>query len=177
MSLLTHTRDVYSVFHYVTLQLWLWLRDLGRGRRVHVMVAMTGVMYSMGYSLAGWLGYACYHMLANSPAVSFSWRFPLAVQVLFPLSCWRVVPGSLQQNRHEEALTILERLHETPDDPQQIKVYHEFDLIDEQYILDHALSLKRPETPLRALPHRPPIAVAASSPPCSCGATSSWAST
>lgn len=48
------------------------------------MVAMTGVMYSMGYSLAGWLGYACYHMPSNSPTVSFSWRFPLAVQILFP---------------------------------------------------------------------------------------------
>lgn len=114
------------------------------------MVAITGVMYSMGYSLAGWLGYACYHMPFKSPAVSFSWRFPLAVQVLFPLivlagSSW--IPYSprwlLQQNRREEALSILERLHETPDDPQHIKARREFDMIDEQYALDQALSLNR----------------------------------
>lgn len=125
------------------------------------MVAMTGVMYSMGYSLAGWLGYACYHMPSNSPAVSFSWRFPLAVQVLFPLvvlagSSW--IPYSprwlLQQNRREEALSILERLHETPDDPQHIKAHREFDTIDEQYALDQALSLKRRFELFRTAPNR-----------------------
>jgi len=49
------------------------------------MVCITGIMYALGYSLAGWLGYACFFMKANDPAAQFSWRFPLAFQVVFPL--------------------------------------------------------------------------------------------
>lgn len=125
------------------------------------MVAMTGVMYSMGYSLAGWLGYACYHVNASSPNASFAWRFPLAVQVLFPLivlagSPW--IPYSprwlMQQDRREEALSILERLHATPEDAQHLKARREFDLIDEQYKLDQALSLGRSFELFRTLPNR-----------------------
>ena len=125
------------------------------------MVAMTDVMYSMGYSLAGWLGYACYHVNASSPNASFAWRFPLAVQVLFPLivlagSPW--IPYSprwlMQQDRREEALSILERLHATPEDAQHLKARREFDLIDEQYKLDQALSLGRSFELFRTLPNR-----------------------
>lgn len=125
------------------------------------MVAMTGVMYSMGYSLAGWLGYACYHVNASSPNASFAWRFPLAVQVLFPLivlagSPW--IPYSprwlMQQDRREEALSILEHLHATPEDAQHLKARREFDLIDEQYKLDQALSLGRSFELFRTLPNR-----------------------
>lgn len=142
------------------------------------MVAMTGVMYSMGYSLAGWLGYACYHVNASSPNASFAWRFPLAVQVLFPLivlagSPW--IPYSprwlMQQDRREEALSILERLHATPVDAQHLKARREFDLIDEQYKLDQALSLGRSFELFRTSPNRRRALVA------SCGATSFWAST
>lgn len=125
------------------------------------MVAMTGVMYSMGYSLAGWLGYACYHFNASSPNASFAWRFPLAVQVLFPLivlagSPW--IPYSprwlMQQDRREEALSILERLHATPEDAQHLKARREFDVIDEQYKLDQALSLGRSFELFRTSPNR-----------------------
>lgn len=125
------------------------------------MVAMTGVMYSMGYSLAGWLGYACYFMDPNSSRVSFSWRFPLAVQVLFPII---VLAGSpflpysprwlLQQGRREEALAVLKRLHETPEDAQHVKAHHEFDLIDEQFKIDQTFSLGRRFELFRTTPNR-----------------------
>ena len=125
------------------------------------MVAMTGVMYSMGYSLAGWLGYACYFTDPNSPRASFAWRFPLAAQVLFPLI---VLAGSpmlpysprwlLQQGRREEALSVLERLHETSEDVQHVKAQQEFDLIDEQFKLDQTLSLGRRFELFRTAPNR-----------------------
>lgn len=125
------------------------------------MVAMTGVMYSIGYSLAGWLGFACYYTNGNSPHATFAWRFPLAVQVLFPIvvligSPW--IPFSprwlLQQGRREEALAILERLHETADDPQHAKARHEFDAIDEQFKVDQSLSLGHSFELFRTAPNR-----------------------
>lgn len=125
------------------------------------MVAMTGVMYSLGYSLAGWLGFACYYTDGNSPHASFAWRFPLAMQVLFPLivlvgSPW--IPFSprwlLQQGRCDEALAILERLHEHQEDAQHRKARHEFDAINEQFRIDSRLSLGRSFELFRTAPNR-----------------------
>ncbi|KAL3453179.1 general substrate transporter [Aspergillus insuetus] len=82
------------------------------------MVCVTGVMYAVGYSLAGWLGYGCYFMDAENPAASFAWRFPLAFQVVFPL-CVLVgipfIPESprwlLARGQREDAQRVVARLH------------------------------------------------------------------
>ena len=60
----------------------------------------------------------------------------------------------LQQGRREEALSVLERLHETPEDVQHIKAQQEFDLIDEQFKLDQTLSLGRRFELFRTAPNR-----------------------
>lgn len=106
------------------------------------MVCITGIMYAVGYSLAGWLGYACFFMDGNSPAASFAWRFPLAFQVTFPLF---VLGGSpylpesprwlLAKNKREKALTIVQRLHASSD----TNADEEFAQIEKQLELDQSL--------------------------------------
>ncbi|KAL2788508.1 general substrate transporter [Aspergillus keveii] len=82
------------------------------------MVCVTGVMYAVGYSLAGWLGYGCYFMDASNPAASFAWRFPLAFQVVFPLCVLAGIPfipesprWLLAHGHREDAQRVLARLH------------------------------------------------------------------
>lgn len=114
------------------------------------MVAITGIMYALGYSLAGWLGFACFHMKATDPAAQFAWRFPLAFQCVFPvilLAGAGFVPFSprwlLQQNRRAEALDIVKKLHARPDDPDHIKAKQEFFLIEKQYEADAQMLQRR----------------------------------
>ncbi|KAJ5815492.1 hypothetical protein N7474_007269 [Penicillium riverlandense] len=113
------------------------------------MVAVTGIMYAVGYTLAGWLGFACYYMSANNPAASFAWRFPLAFQTSFPLI---VLAGSsfipfsprwlLQQGRREEAFEIVKRLHRTPEDTNDSRAKQEFYMIEKQFAHDKSMTMR-----------------------------------
>jgi MFS family permease len=114
------------------------------------MVCVTGIMYAVGYALAGWLGFACFHMSANDPDVQFSWRFPLAFQVVFPLILLagsRIVPYSprwlLSKGRRQEALDVVKRLHRSPGDPEDVAARREFWLMEKQYEMDAQLSRGR----------------------------------
>ena len=130
------------------------------------MVAVTGIMYAVGYALAGWLGFACYFIKPNSPIVTFSWRFPLAVQVLFPLI---VLAGSplfpfsprwlLQQGRREEALEIVKRLHKTCDSVNDVKARQEFYLMEKQVEFDQSITTRTFEI-CRTKPNRRRLLVA-----------------
>lgn len=111
------------------------------------MVAVTGIMYAVGYALAGWLGFACYFIEAKSPIASFSWRFPLAIQVVFPLVVLAgspLIPFSprwlLQQGRRQEAFEIVKRLHKTRDSVSDIKARQEFYLIEKQVEFDRSMT-------------------------------------
>lgn len=113
------------------------------------MVAITGIMYAVGYSLAGWLGFACYHIPASSSFASFAWRFPLAFQITFPLIVLAgssLIPFSprwlLQQGRRDEAFAIVKRLHKTPDDVQDARARQEFFLIEKQYEHDKSINMR-----------------------------------
>jgi MFS family permease len=116
------------------------------------MVSITGIMYAFGYSLAGWLGFACFFIPADSSLASFAWRFPLAFQCLAPLV---VLAGSgyipfsprwlLSQGRREEALEVVKKLHYTPQDTEHVKAREEFYLIEKQYELDSQLTQRRLE--------------------------------
>ncbi|KAL4879278.1 general substrate transporter [Aspergillus karnatakaensis] len=113
------------------------------------MVCVTGVMYAVGYSLAGWLGYACYFMDATNPAASFAWRFPLAFQVVFPLaviSGCSFIPESprwlLSKDRRDEALTIVQRLHSSA--YSSTDAIQEFAQMETQLATDTSLTSQKP---------------------------------
>ncbi|KAL3466108.1 general substrate transporter [Aspergillus heterothallicus] len=112
------------------------------------MVCVTGVMYAVGYSLAGWLGYACWFMDASNPAASFAWRFPLAFQIVFPLCVLAGIPfipesprWLLAQERHEDAKRVVSRLHDNPSSGSGIAA-DEFAQMEAQLRLDASLSRK-----------------------------------
>lgn len=100
------------------------------------MVCISGISYAIGYALAGWLGFACFHMSATDPAAQFAWRFPLAFQVVFPiilLAGSKIVPFSprwlLSKGRRQEALDVVKRLHRTPGDAEDVVARREFWLV------------------------------------------------
>ncbi|ETI28370.1 hypothetical protein G647_00819 [Cladophialophora carrionii CBS 160.54] len=114
------------------------------------MVCVTGIMYAVGYMLAGWLGYACFHMSATDPAAQFAWRFPLAFQVVFPLILLagsKIVPFSprwlLSKGRRQEALDVVKRLHATVGDTEHVVARREFWLMEKQYEMDASMSQGR----------------------------------
>jgi hypothetical protein len=41
---------------------------------------VLGVVLVLGYSMAAWIGFACYYSLNPH----FQWRFPLCLQILWP---------------------------------------------------------------------------------------------
>ncbi|KIX06601.1 uncharacterized protein Z518_04577 [Rhinocladiella mackenziei CBS 650.93] len=78
------------------------------------LVSQHGVILVLGYSLAAWIGCACY--FTNNAA--FQWRFPLCVQILWPLLMIILGPflpesprWLLVQDRHDEAWKVVEKLH------------------------------------------------------------------
>lgn len=114
------------------------------------MVSVTGIMYAWGYSLAAWLGFACYYTPTPGPLSSFAWRFPLSVQTLFPLIVLLgsyTIPYSprwlLQKGRHHEAWEVVKRLHKSPDDPNDTRAREEYYMIDKQVEFDKSLNLRR----------------------------------
>jgi len=79
-----------------------------------LLVGQHGAWLVTAYAIAGWVGVGTYY----SPNLSFQWRFPLAVQCVWPLAllcCSPWVPESprwlLQQNRPEESWHIVAKLH------------------------------------------------------------------
>lgn len=106
-------------------------------------------MYAWGYSLAGWIGFGCFFMPASNSHSQFSWRFPLAFQIVFPLILLagsKLIPFSprwlLSKGRREEAWQIVKRLHKTPEDINDIKAREEFYLIEKQYEKDKSMQVR-----------------------------------
>ncbi|KAF2741235.1 MFS transporter [Polyplosphaeria fusca] len=124
------------------------------------MVCVTGICYALGYALAGWLGFGCFFLPADSPHAEFAWRFPLAFQIFFPivvLAGSRFIPYSprwlLQQDRRDEAFEIVKKLHAHSKDPHHNKAREEFYLIEKQYELDKSMDV-RPFEIFRTAPNR-----------------------
>ncbi|OQU97041.1 hypothetical protein CLAIMM_03044 [Cladophialophora immunda] len=84
------------------------------------MVAFQLLVLSGAGGLASWVGFACNF----SSNVTFSWRFPIALQMLpaifLIIGCF-FIPFSprwlISQDRHTEAQAVLKRLHDNHKDP------------------------------------------------------------
>jgi MFS family permease len=103
------------------------------------MVCTTGVAYALGYTLAGWMGFACYFLPADSPHAQFAWRFPLLFQCVFPIMVlmgWKFIPFS-----------------RTPGDPENIKAREELLLMEKQFELDKSMDVRWYEI-FRTAPNR-----------------------
>ncbi|KAI9870980.1 MAG: hypothetical protein M1830_003560, partial [Pleopsidium flavum] len=106
------------------------------------LVAQHGVILVVGYSIAGWVGFASYY--AANP--QFQWRFPLALQALWPMLMLSVLPWVpesprwlLLQRRRDEAWKIVARLHLGADDPDQVFAREEFYQMSRQVETDRVL--------------------------------------
>jgi sugar porter (SP) family MFS transporter len=87
-------------------------------------VGAHAMLLVFGYTSAGWIGYACFWATPHNP--SFAWRFPLAVQVLFPLLLllgtpfvpesprWLLAKGG--EENMKTAWRTLQRLHGSGDE-------------------------------------------------------------
>jgi MFS family permease len=107
------------------------------------MTCMHGIMFAVGYSLAAWIGFGCYFSPLDS---SFGWRFPIAFQIapaLLLLAGSPILPFSprwlLQQDRHEEAFSVLKRLHSSKEDPDGHEASREFYQMRMQLELDRRI--------------------------------------
>ncbi|KAG7412362.1 High-affinity glucose transporter [Fusarium oxysporum f. sp. rapae] len=99
-----------------------------------LLVGLHGVLIGTGYSIAGWVGYACYPLNGN-----LQWRIPLALQTVTPaLLCigTLLLPESprwlLQNDRPEEALAVLKRLHASAQDSEFQFARKEFNDMQQQ---------------------------------------------
>ncbi|KAF9883326.1 hypothetical protein FE257_003744 [Aspergillus nanangensis] len=98
-----------------------------------LMVGMHGIMFGVGYSLAGWIGVGTYFYKDVDATSSFTWRFPFAFQALpAVILCSGVyfLPSSprwlLEQNRPQEARTILERLYRSSEPDCLVQMESQF---------------------------------------------------
>ncbi|KAG0707359.1 general substrate transporter [Suillus ampliporus] len=68
---------------------------------------LLGTWIVLGYTIASWVGVGTFY----SANLSFQWRFPLALQCIFPLGLLLLQSMVLMQGRHAESWDIISRLH------------------------------------------------------------------
>lgn len=119
----------------------MYLSEMSSALRRGWLVGHHAIFLVFGYMLSGWVGYACYY--ATGPLSGFGWRFPLALQCLPALvlllgSPW--LPRSprwlISKGKLDEAQHVLERLRESPDDPNNLAAKEEFFQTKEQIRLE-----------------------------------------
>ncbi|KAH6972089.1 general substrate transporter [Ilyonectria sp. MPI-CAGE-AT-0026] len=106
-----------------------------------LLVGQHGGFFLIGYVLAAWVGVGSFYF-SNA---QLNWRFPLSLQVLWPLLLLCTVswlPESprwlVAKGRNDEAWTILSRLHHDPKDHEQLFAREEFFQITSQHTADQA---------------------------------------
>ncbi|CAI7646981.1 unnamed protein product [Penicillium bialowiezense] len=119
----------------------MYLSEMSSALRRGWLVGHHAIFLVFGYMLAGWVGFACYY--ATGPLSGFGWRFPLALQCLPALvlllgSPW--LPRSprwlISKGKFDEAQFVIEKLRESPDDPDNLIAKEEFFQTKEQIRLE-----------------------------------------
>jgi MFS family permease len=106
-----------------------------------LMVGLHGVLIGLSYSLTGFVSYGC----SFSTNGAFQWRFPLAVQIVWPgilLIGSFFLPYSprwlLAQGRDEQAWETTKKLHASKSDPEDTYAQAEFRQMREQIQFERA---------------------------------------
>ncbi|KAI9041784.1 putative MFS sugar transporter [Aspergillus affinis] len=119
----------------------MYLSEMSSASRRGWLVGHHAIFLVFGYMMAAWVGYACY--FADEKLGSFAWRFPLCLQCFPPLvlllgSPW--LPRSprwlISKGKYEEARSVLEKLRQSPDDPNNLVAKNEFVQTTEQINLE-----------------------------------------
>ncbi|CAK7210027.1 hypothetical protein SCUCBS95973_000653 [Sporothrix curviconia] len=110
-----------------------------------LMVGFHGVVVTIGYCGGSWIGFGFYFLDGLHGA---QWRVPLAIQAIPPLLCCFSIlflPESprwlVAQDRAEEALAIVRRLHQHPKDPDDAYAVREYHQILQQHDIDRKFNV------------------------------------
>ncbi|KAI9649428.1 hypothetical protein NHQ30_002004 [Ciborinia camelliae] len=119
----------------------MYLAELSTPNIRGFFVGQHAIFLVVGYTLAGWLGYACY--FASRVNESFAWRFPLIFQSVSPLLllvCSFFIPRSprwlVSKGRLDDAWKTLQKIRASPQDSSHSNAQNEFHQIREQIRLE-----------------------------------------
>ncbi|RSL83351.1 hypothetical protein BHE90_002253 [Fusarium euwallaceae] len=110
-----------------------------------LLVGQHGAFFLIGYSLASWVSVGAFF---NKETAQFQWRFPLALQSLWPLLVLvfvQAIPESprwlISRGNTADAWNVLCRLHTTVkgEEHGETLAKQEFDHIRSQIAMDHAV--------------------------------------
>ncbi|KAJ9628285.1 uncharacterized protein PV06_01269 [Exophiala oligosperma] len=117
----------------------MYAAELSPPRARGLLVGQHGPGLAIGYNIAAAVSYGCYFAKDGN----FAWRFPLALQCLFPailftFSFW--MPESprwlILKDNLDEAQRIITRIHRSPSDEDDAFARAEFDLMVAQIQLE-----------------------------------------
>lgn len=121
----------------------LWITEIAPPQGRGLLGNIHGFMAVFGYLLASYVGVGFYYYQKGSGQ---QWRAPLALACLPPLITLLFLvrmPESprwlISKDRHDQAWSILQRLHRTSDDPNSYYARTEFIQMKAQFDLERSL--------------------------------------
>lgn len=107
----------------------IYLAEASTPSKRGMLTGLHGFFLVSGYNISAWVGFGA----SFSDNLTFGWRGPLAFTCIPPLillvGCYWVPESPrwlIAQGRIPEAWTILSRLHNDPNDPDEVAAHEEF---------------------------------------------------